>query len=181
MRSFLRYAQYRGEVAPELVAAVPAVATWTTTPPLPKGDIAPSTRSARSTAAMLEPRSVYAIVPCCCSWRVSGCALTRSSRCSSTTATGTPVACGCAARVDASASCRCPPMSARPSLLICEHGRPTTADRHLFLRSMAPIRGLLEGSGRHRLDRALRASAGQGRRTAHGLASVPACLGRPHA
>ena len=36
MRSFLRYAQYRGEVAPELVAAVPAVATWTTTPPLPR-------------------------------------------------------------------------------------------------------------------------------------------------
>ena len=36
MRSFLRYAQYRGEVAPELVAAVPTVATWTTTPRLPK-------------------------------------------------------------------------------------------------------------------------------------------------
>jgi site-specific recombinase XerC len=36
MRSFLRYAQYRGEVAPELVAAVPAVASWITTPPLPR-------------------------------------------------------------------------------------------------------------------------------------------------
>jgi integrase/recombinase XerD len=50
MRSFLRYAQYRGEIGPELVAAVPAVATWATTPPLPR--------------AM---RSVGAIVPCCCS------------------------------------------------------------------------------------------------------------------
>lgn len=36
MRSFLRYAQYRGEIAPELVAAVPAVAVWSTTPSLPR-------------------------------------------------------------------------------------------------------------------------------------------------
>ena len=27
-----------------------------------------------------------------------------------------------------------------------QHGRPTCGDRHLFLRSMAPIRGLLDGS-----------------------------------
>jgi site-specific recombinase XerD len=27
-----------------------------------------------------------------------------------------------------------------------EHGRPTSQDRHLFLRSVAPIRGLMEGS-----------------------------------
>ena len=36
MRSFLRYAQYRGEVASSLVAAVPIVAAWTTTPAVPK-------------------------------------------------------------------------------------------------------------------------------------------------
>jgi integrase/recombinase XerD len=36
MRSFLRYAQYRGEVDTRLVAAVPIVAAWTTTPPVPK-------------------------------------------------------------------------------------------------------------------------------------------------
>ena len=36
MRSFLRYGQYRGDVAGELVAAVPAVATWATTPVLPR-------------------------------------------------------------------------------------------------------------------------------------------------
>jgi site-specific recombinase XerD len=41
-----------------------------------------------------------------------------------------------------------------------EHGRPPCADRHLFLRSLAPIRGLLEGSGgvgtivRYALERA---------------------------
>jgi hypothetical protein len=31
LRSFLRYAQYRGDVVPELVAAVPAVASWACT------------------------------------------------------------------------------------------------------------------------------------------------------
>ena len=36
MRSFLRYAQYRGEVATSLAAAVPNVAAWTTTPAVPK-------------------------------------------------------------------------------------------------------------------------------------------------
>ena len=36
MRSFLRFSQYRGDVAAELVAAVPAVATWATTPALPR-------------------------------------------------------------------------------------------------------------------------------------------------
>ena len=36
LRSFLRYGQYRGEVAGELVAAVPAVPRWSTTPPLPR-------------------------------------------------------------------------------------------------------------------------------------------------
>jgi integrase len=40
MRSFLRYAQFRGEVTPELVAAVPSGATWTTKPDSPKA-IAP--------------------------------------------------------------------------------------------------------------------------------------------
>jgi integrase len=36
LRSFLRYAQYRGEVATALAAAVPAVAAWATTAALPK-------------------------------------------------------------------------------------------------------------------------------------------------
>ena len=36
MRSFLRYAQYRGELATNLAAAVPNVAAWTTTPAVPK-------------------------------------------------------------------------------------------------------------------------------------------------
>ena len=36
LRSFLRYAQFRGEVPAALCAAVPAVSAWSTTPVLPK-------------------------------------------------------------------------------------------------------------------------------------------------
>lgn len=36
LRAFLRYAQYRGEIEGALISAVPAVAAWTTTPPLPR-------------------------------------------------------------------------------------------------------------------------------------------------
>src|SRR5439155_13681994 len=36
LRSFLRYAQYRGEVSTSLAAAVPIAAAWTTTPAVPK-------------------------------------------------------------------------------------------------------------------------------------------------
>ncbi len=36
MRSFLRYAHYRGEATSALAAAAPAVAAWTTTPAVPK-------------------------------------------------------------------------------------------------------------------------------------------------
>jgi integrase/recombinase XerD len=36
LRSFLRYAQYRGEVSTSLAAAVPIAAAWTSTPAVPK-------------------------------------------------------------------------------------------------------------------------------------------------
>jgi len=36
LRSFLRFGEFRGEVPAGLSAGVPSVATWTTTPPIPK-------------------------------------------------------------------------------------------------------------------------------------------------
>ena len=36
LRAFLRYAEYRGEINGALISAVPAVAAWTATPPLPR-------------------------------------------------------------------------------------------------------------------------------------------------
>ena len=123
MRSFLRYAQYRGEVATALAAAVPIVAAWATTPALPKA-ISPEHAQRAidscdlSTGVGLRDRAVLLLLA-----RL-GLALTRSSRCNSKTATGTAATCACAARVGVSNSCRCPPMWARPSLPICSRDGP---------------------------------------------------------
>lgn len=145
MRSFLRYAQFRGDVGRELVAAVPAVATWTTTPQLPRA-ISPdhAQRAIDScdlgTPIGLRDRAVLLILARLglraneiimlhledCDWdrghlRVRGkgghvCVLPM------------PVDVGQAIAA------------------YLERGRPPSDDRHLFLRSMAPIRGLLHGS-----------------------------------
>jgi site-specific recombinase XerD len=46
LRAFLRYAEYRGDVASTFVDAVPAVAVWTTTPELPRAISAEHARRA---------------------------------------------------------------------------------------------------------------------------------------
>jgi integrase/recombinase XerD len=144
MRSFLRYAQFRGEVTPEQVAAVPAVATWTTTPDLPKA-IAPehAQRAIDScdlgTAVGLRDRAVLLILARLglrareiialqlddCDWdrgqlRVHG----KGGRVG---ILPLPVDVG------------------RAIAAYLERGRPRCEDRHLFLRSTAPIRGLQPG------------------------------------
>jgi integrase/recombinase XerD len=145
MRSFRRYAQYRGEVAPELVAAVPAVATWTTTPPLPRAISAEHAQRAidscdLQTSIGLRDRAVllllarlglraHEIIALCledCDWD-TGCLRVRSK---------------------GGRECLLP-MPADVGEAIAaylERGRPASADRHLFLRCMAPIRGFLPGS-----------------------------------
>lgn len=80
LRSFLRYAQYRGEVPAALVAAVPRVAAWSTTPTLPRAISAEHAQRALdscdlSTRVGLRDRAVLLLL-----WRVSACARTRSSR-----------------------------------------------------------------------------------------------------
>jgi site-specific recombinase XerD len=145
MRSFLRYAQYRGEVAPELVAAVPAVATWITTPPLPRAISPDHARRAidscdlrtslglRDRAVLLllarlglRAHEIIALQLEDCDWD-AGCL-----------------------RVHSKGGRECLlPMPADVGEAIAaylERGRPATADRHLFLRSIAPIRGFLPGS-----------------------------------
>ncbi|MCA1791991.1 MAG: tyrosine-type recombinase/integrase [Thioalkalivibrio sp.] len=145
MRSFLRYAQYCGKVAPELVAAVPAVATWATTPRLPKA-ISPehaqraidscdlSTAIGQRDRAVLlllarlglRAHEIIALTLEDCDWdaghlRVQGKGGREGLL----------------------------PMPADVGEAIArylEHGRPTATDRRLFLRSKAPIRGLKVGS-----------------------------------
>ena len=145
LRSFLRYAQYRGEVAPELVAAVPAVASWASTPALPKAISAEHAQRALDscdlgTAIGLRDRAVLLLLARLglrahevialqlqdCDWD-SGHLLVRGK---------------------GRRECMLPmPFDVGEAIATyLEHGRPTSDDRHLFLRSMAPIRGLMEGS-----------------------------------
>ena len=145
LRSFLRYAQYCGEAAPELVAAVPAVATWTTTPRLPKA-ISPehaqraidscdlSTAIGQRDRAVLlllarlglRAHEVIALLLDDCDWDTGHLRV----------------------RGKGGRECLLPmPVDVGEAIAAyLERGRPTCTDRHLFLRSLAPIRGLMEGS-----------------------------------
>jgi integrase/recombinase XerD len=159
MRSFLRYAQYRGEVATALAAAVPIVAAWATTPALPKAISAEHAQRAidscdLSTGVGLRDRAVLLLLARLglraheiialqlqdCDWD-GGHLRVRSK----------------------SGREQLLPMPADVGAAIAaylQQGRPTSKDRHLFLRSMAPIRGLMPGSDaigtivRHALQRA---------------------------
>jgi site-specific recombinase XerD len=144
MRSFLRYAQFRGDVAPELVAAVPSVATWTTTPDLPKA-IAPehAQRAIDScdlgTAIGLRDRAVLLILARLglrareiIALQLDDCDWDR----------GQLRVRGKAGRVGVLPM---PVDVGRAIAAYLERGRPRCEDRHLFLRSMAPIRGLQPG------------------------------------
>ncbi len=146
MRSFLRYAQFRGDVAPELVAAVPAVAAWTTTPQLPKA-IAPEHAQLAidscdvDTATGLRDRAVLLILARLglraqeiIALQLGDCDWDR----------GLLQVRGKGGRVGVL------PMPVDVGQAIAaylERGRPLTVDRHLFLRSKAPIRGLRPGGG----------------------------------
>ncbi len=142
MRSFLRYAQYRGEVTTALAAAVPIVAAWTTTPALPKA-ISPDHAQRAidscdlSTGVGLRDRAVLLLLARLglraheiialqlvdCDWD-SGHLRVRSK----------------------SGREQLLPMPADVGAAIAaylQQGRPMSKDRHLFLRS---IRGLMPGS-----------------------------------
>jgi site-specific recombinase XerD len=145
MRSFLRYAQYRGEVAPELVAAVPAVASWITTPPLPRAISPDNARRAidscdARTSIGLRDRAVLLLLARL-GLRAHEIIALRLEDCDWDA--------GCL-RVHSKGGRECLlPMPADVGEAIAaylERGRSATADRHLFLRSMAPIRGFLPGS-----------------------------------
>jgi integrase/recombinase XerD len=159
LRSFLRYAQYRGEVATALAAAVPAVAAWSTTPALPKA-ISPEHAQRAidscnlSTGAGLRDRAVLLLLARLglraheiialqledCDW--DGGHLRVRSKCRREQLLPIPADVG------------------EAIVAYLRQGRPQSPSRHLFLRSMAPIRGLMPGSDgigtivRHALQRA---------------------------
>lgn len=145
LRSFLRYAQYRGEVTDALAAAVPAVAAWATTPAVPKAISPKHAKRAiescdlskggglRDRAVLLllarlglRAHEIIALQLEDCDWD-SGHLRVRSK----------------------GGREQLLPMPADVGAAIAAYlrrGRPTSKDRHVFLRSMAPIRGLTPGS-----------------------------------
>lgn len=144
LRSFLRYAQFRGEVAPELVAAVPAVAAWTTTSQLPKA-IAPdhAQRAIAScdlgTAVGLRDRAVLLLLARLglrageiIALQLEDCDWDR----------GQLRVCGKGGRFG---MLPMPVDVGRAVAAYLQRGRPSSEDRHLFLRTTAPICGLQPG------------------------------------
>jgi integrase/recombinase XerD len=145
LRSFLRYGQFRGEITAGLACGVPAVATWATTPPIPRAISADHAQRAidscdRHTAVGRRDRAVLLLLA---RLGLRACEIIRLTL----------------DDVDWDrAQLRVHGKAGRESLLplpadvgaaiaaYLERGRPTGKDRHLFLRSMAPIRGLMEGS-----------------------------------
>lgn len=145
LRSFLRFCEFRGKVPARLATSVPSVATWTTTPPIPKAIAAEHAQRAidscnRLTAVGLRDRAVLLLLA---RLGLRACEIIRLTL----------------DDIDwDQAQLRIHGKGGRQGLLplpadvgtaiaaYLQHGRPTCGDRHLFLRSMAPIRGLLDGS-----------------------------------
>src|SRR5215469_1184854 len=145
LRSFLRYAQYRGEVPAALVAAVPRVAAWSTTPALPRA-ISPEHAQRAfdscdlNTGVGLRNRAVLLLLARL-GLRASEIIALKLEDCDWDR--GHLRVCSKGGREELL------PMPADVGAAIADylqHGRPTSPDRHLFLRSQAPICGLTPGS-----------------------------------
>jgi len=145
LRSFFRYAQFRGETDAGLVASVPAVATWATTPHLPKAIAAEHARRAiescdHNTAAGKRDRAVLLLLA---RLGLRACEVLRLTLGDIDWMNGNIT-------VRGKGGHQCPmPLPADVGEAIAsylQHGRPASDDRHVFLRSQAPIRGLMEDS-----------------------------------
>jgi len=145
LRSFLRFAQHRGDVVPELVAAVPAVAGWACTPAVPRAIAAEHAQRAidscdRTTAIGLRDRAVLLLLARLglrarevIALRLEDCNWDRGQL---------------LVRGKSRRECILPmPVDVGEAIAAyLERGRPACKDRHLFLRSMAPVCGFLQGS-----------------------------------
>ncbi|QDX81049.1 hypothetical protein B9N43_07200 [Denitratisoma sp. DHT3] len=145
LRAFLRYAQYRGETSAALVNAVPAVAAWSTTPPLPRAISPEHARSVidscdTSTSMGLRDRAVLLLLSRLGLRGGEVLALLLedidwdTSRLSIRGKNG---------RV-----CLMPmPADVGEAIaMYLQRGRPQSDDRHVFLRTRAPIKGFRHGS-----------------------------------
>lgn len=145
LRAFLRFAQYRGEVNAALIGAVPAVAAWATTPLLPRAISVEHAQLAiescdLSTAVGRRDRAVLLLLA-----RLG----LRAGEVITLLLEDVDWDAGhLCVRGKNGHQCLMPlPVDVGQAIaMYLQHGRPVSADRHLFLRSRAPLRGLLHGS-----------------------------------
>lgn len=145
LRAFLRWGQYRGEIDALLISAVPAVASWSTTPPLPRAISADHARGAiascdSGTVVGRRDRAVLLLLA-----RLG----LRGGEVITLTLDDIDWDVG-RLRVRGKNGREClMPLPADVGEAIAAYlrnGRPPSTDRHLFLRARAPLRGLLHGS-----------------------------------
>lgn len=145
LRALLRWGQYLGEIDAALICAVPAVASWTTTPPLPRAISADHARRViehcdLGTAVGRRDRTVLLLLA-----RLG----LRGGEVITLLLDDIDWDAG-RLRVRGKNGRECTmPLPADVGEAIAAYlrdGRPQSTDRHLFLRTRAPIRGLLHGS-----------------------------------
>jgi site-specific recombinase XerD len=140
LRSFLRYAQYLGEARGELVAAVPAVAAWATTPPIPR---AISTEHVRRVLAHCDGYTATGRRDHAVLLLLARLGL-RAGEIANLTLDDVDWEAG-QLRVRGKAGrdgvLPLPADVGEAIVAYLHHGRPGGADRHLFLRARAPVRG----------------------------------------
>ncbi|WP_353558023.1 tyrosine-type recombinase/integrase [Paraburkholderia terrae] len=145
LRSFFRCSQSRGEVPAGLVASVPTVATWTSAPPIPRAISAEHAQRAidscdRESAVGLRDRAVLLLLA---RLGLRACEIIRLMLDDIDWDRAQLCVRGKGGRESLL------PLAADVGEAIAaylQHGRPVSPDRHLFLRSVAPIGGLMEGS-----------------------------------
>jgi integrase/recombinase XerD len=180
LRSFLRYAQYRGEVTTAVAAAVPTVAAWATTPSLPKAISPEHAQRAIDSCDLsigigLRDRAVLLLLARI-GLRAHEVIALRLEDCD--------WECGHLRVRSKSGREQLLPMLADVGAVIAtylEHGRPVSKDRHLLLAVDGPNPRTGARLRCHRQYRAPRAAACSGRRTAPRITPVPACTGGAHA
>jgi integrase/recombinase XerD len=144
LRSFLRYAQLQGEVELGIVAAVPAVASWSVTPALPRAISAEHAYRAldacdRHTAI---GRRDYAVLLLLARLGLRAGEVVAFLLDDVDWDAGRMRVRGKGGR---EAWLPLPTDVGEAIATYLQHGRPNAPDRHLFLRASAPIRGLKSG------------------------------------
>lgn len=139
LRSLLNHAQMCGKVAPQILAAVPSVSSWATTPALPRAISAEHARLAIESCRLHAPvgrrdRAVLLLLA-----RLG----LRSGEVAAILLDDVDWSAGCL-RVRGKGGrdglLPLPPDVGEAIAAYLQDGRPASEDRHLFLRSRAPIR-----------------------------------------